>query len=94
MARRFQLTLSPAQHAELAALRDHAPQAYIRERAAAIVKVAAGATIQAVAHSALLRPRQPETVREWIERYLTGGADGLRVRKGRGRKPAFSHSVA
>lgn len=94
MARRFQLTLSPAQHAELAALRDHAPQAYIRERAAAIVKVAAGATIQAVAHSALLRPRQPETVREWIERYLTGGADGLRVRKGRGRKPAFSPSVA
>src|SRR4051812_2820955 len=90
MAHQFHLPLSPAQHAELLQLRDHAPQPYLRERAAALLKVAAGASIQAVARTGLLRPHQPETVREWIARYLATGAAGLRVRPGRGRKPAFS----
>lgn len=93
MANQFHLTLTAAQQAELIHLRDHAPSAYLRERAAAILKVGAGAAIQTVAARGLLRPRQPETVRAWITRYLSGGLGGLRVRSGRGRKPAFSPGV-
>jgi len=93
MASRLQIGLTPAQQAELVQLRDHAPQAYVRERAAAILKVAAGAAVQTVAASGLLRAREPETVRAWITRYLLEGASGLQVRAGRGRKPAFSPST-
>lgn len=92
MAPRLQLTLTPVQQTELVHLRDHAPRAYIRERAAAILKVAAGAAVQTVAATGLLRAREPETVRAWITRYLTEGVPGLQVRVGRGRKPAFSPS--
>ena len=92
MASRLQIGLTPAQQAELVQLRDHAPQAYVRERAAAILKVAAGAAVQTVAASGLLRAREPETVRAWITRDLLEGASGLQVRAGRGRKPAFSPS--
>jgi transposase len=87
------LALRPEQAAELTHLRDHAPTPYVRERAAAILKVAAGQSLRAVARSGLLRPRHRETVAAWVRRYLSEGGVGLRVRPGRGRKPAFSPSV-
>jgi hypothetical protein len=68
--------LSPAQMEELARLRDHDPTPYIRERAAAILKVGAGQSLRAVAHQGLLRPHRPETVATWVRRYLAeGGRD-------------------
>jgi transposase len=68
----------------------HAPKAYVRMKAAAILKVAAGQSMRQVALYGLLHPVAEETVREWIRRYLHEGLVGLLVKPGRGRKPAFS----
>jgi hypothetical protein len=86
--------LSPEQAAELTRLRDHHPKPYVREKAAAVLKVAGGRSAWWVAHEGLLRPHRPETVSTWVARYLRHGAEGLVVRPGRGRKPAFSPSGA
>lgn len=93
MAQR-RLTLTPAQQRELVQLRDHAPQPYLRERAAALLKVAAGQPPAAVARQGLLRRRKPDTVYAWLNRYQAAGLAGLVIRPGRGRKPAFSPSVS
>jgi transposase len=46
-----------------------------------------------VARTGLLRPRQPDTVYAWLDRYRAEGIAGLTIRPGRGRKPAFSPSL-
>lgn len=86
------LSLTPPQRAELARLRDTAPKPHVRERAAALLKVADGQSAAGVARAGLLRPRQAETVHRWLARYRAEGAAGLADRPGRGRKPAFSPS--
>ncbi len=83
------VTLREEQINELRDLRDHAEQPYVRERAAAILKVGQGASVYQVARAGLLKPRKAETVSAWIDRYLSQGAGGLRVHKGRGRKATF-----
>jgi hypothetical protein len=57
-------TLVPTggQRAELAHARDRHPEPYLRERAAALLKVAAGQGPRSVALGGLLRPRRPDTV--------------------------------
>ena len=87
------LALTTAQRRELVALRDTAPEPYLRERAAALLKVADGVPPARVARTGLLRPRRPDTVYAWLARYRAEGAAGLRIRPGRGRKPAFSPSA-
>lgn len=87
------LDLSPAERADLETLRDTAPLPYLRERAAALLKIADGAVAAEVARTGLLRPRQPDTVYAWLHRYRAAGLAGLTIRPGRGRKPAFSPSV-
>lgn len=84
------LSLSADQRAALVRLRDHSPLPYLRERAAALLKVAAGGVLKHVARFGLLRPRAEETVAAWLDRYQAEGVAGLGVRPGRGRKPAFS----
>ena len=79
--------LTADQIAELTRLRDQHPKSYVRERAAAILKVASGWSVRRVALHGLLRPRRPETVGDWIGRYLEVGRGGLEVAPGRGRKP-------
>ena len=91
MTRAFDLTT--AERAELTRLRDTVPQAYLRERAAALLKVADGISAARVARQGLLRPRKPDTVYAWMDRFIDAGAQGLRIRSGRGRKPAFSPSL-
>jgi Winged helix-turn helix len=88
------LDLSPEERAELTTLRDTAPLPYLRERAAALLKVADGERAAQVARTGLLRPRQPDTVYAWLHRYRAEGIAGLSIRPGRGRKPAFSPSPA
>jgi transposase len=83
------LVLTPTQRTELIHLRDTAPKAYLRERAAALLKMADGMPAAAVARTGLLRPRQPDTVYRWFHRYQQEGVAGLADRPGRGRKPAF-----
>ena len=87
------LDLSLVQRTELEGLRDTAPKPYLRERAAALLKIADGAFAAQVARQGLLRPRDPDTVYAWLDRYQREGLAGLHVRPGRGRKPAFSPPV-
>jgi hypothetical protein len=87
------IVLTPTQRRELVHLRDTAPKAYLRERAAAILKVADGRSAAAVARTGLLRPRKPDTVYLWLDRFQQEGLAGLSLRPGRGRKPAFSPSL-
>jgi Helix-turn-helix domain len=84
--------LEDAERITLTELRDHGPHAYLRERAAALLKVDDGIPAARVAREGLLRPRQPDTVYAWLNRYLVDGLAGLYIRPGRGRKPAFSPS--
>ena len=92
MALRREVILSEEQRIELEGVRDHAKEAYIRERAAAILKVADGLAIRVVALERLNKRRTESAVRGWIDRYEAEGIGGLRVRSGRGRPPAFSPS--
>jgi hypothetical protein len=93
MPRVYILILEEAERITLEEMRDHHPKAYLRERAAALLKVEAGASIQAVAERGLLRRREWETVGAWVKRYEQQGIGGLYLRKGRGRKPAFPPRV-
>jgi hypothetical protein len=72
------LVLTPDARADLRALRDHDPVPAMRERAAALLKIADGATVYAVARHGLLKPRDPDTVYAWLDWYLADGIPGLR----------------
>lgn len=85
------LVLSAEQRADLVRLRERAPQPYLRERAAALLKVADGVSVHAVARTGLHRPRQPDTVYRWLNAYLRGGVAAL-VQRPRGHR-GFSPSA-
>ena len=72
MARRS-LTLDAGQRRELERIRDHDARPYMRERAAALLKVAAGLSPHWVAHFGLLKERDPDTLYHWLDRYLEAG---------------------
>jgi transposase len=93
MKEKLKIELSPEQRQELVRVRDHDRRAYLRERAAAIIKIADGQSGYQVALRGLLKRREPDTIYDWVERYRTEGLHGLEIRSGRGRKPAFSPSV-
>ncbi|NOZ73215.1 MAG: helix-turn-helix domain-containing protein [Chloroflexi bacterium] len=90
MPRRLEITLTNKQRFELEGARDRHEKAYIRERAAAILKIAEGMAGSQVARQGLLKRRQPDTIYTWVRRWKDGGLDGLLIKPGRGRKPAFS----
>ena len=89
MTEKFVLTLNETQRKGLAEMRDHAPRAYVRESAAALLKIADGQSGRQVALHGLHKQRDPDTVYDWVRRYRAEGLRGLLVRPGRGRKPAF-----
>jgi transposase len=93
MPRVIVVQLTDAQQAALLDARDHHPKPYVREQAAAILRIAAGHSIRQVALRGILKPRRQETVKLWVERFMAEGITGLLVRSGRGRKPAFSPSA-
>jgi hypothetical protein len=76
----YQLPLTPEQEAELAHARDHARQPYLRERAAVLLKIAAGLSIRSAARAGGLKPHHRDTVCDWVARYQTEGLAGLLVR--------------
>lgn len=90
MPKRYRLDLTPEQRQELERVRDTDPRPYMRERAAAILKVADGQAARQVAQHGLLKRRDKNTVCEWVRRYQAEGLKGLQIKPGRGRKPAFS----
>ena len=93
MPKQLQLSLTDKQLAELIDLRDHADKPYLRERAAAMLKIADGGSARQVAAQGLLRKRWHYTFGVWLSRYEQDGIEGLKIKSGRGRKPAFSPSA-
>lgn len=93
MPKPLHIKLSDTDRVELEKLRDHGGKAYLRERAAAILKIANGMSANAVAHQGLLKRRKYQTVCNWAQRYREEGIAGLLIRPGRGRKAAFSPSL-
>ena len=83
------ICLMPEQEEQLEQIRDTHKDAYMRERAAAILKVSQGVSPRQVALTGLLKPRKPDTVRDWVKRLQSEGIAGLSVKPGRGRKPAY-----
>ena len=77
MVVRRTIPLSEEQRAVLEEHRDHDPRAYVRERCAAMLKVADGTSAHAVALFGLLRPRDPDTLYAWLDRYQEAGLAGL-----------------
>jgi len=73
MATRRTLDLREDQREELARHRDHDPRPWVRERCAALLKIAAGMAPYAVARRGLLKPRDPDTVYSWLDLYETHG---------------------
>jgi hypothetical protein len=84
------IELTSEQRRELEYVRDHHEKPYVRERAAALLKIADGMSGRQVALHGLLRERDPDSVYSWFHAYQAEGLAGWRIRSGRGRKPAFS----
>jgi hypothetical protein len=81
MARRRTLILTEAQRAELIDHRDHDKRPYVRERSAALLKIADGHSAHFVALQALLKPRDPDTVYGWLKAYEHRGFSGIVERR-------------
>ena len=94
MPAKLKLELSAEQVLELEEVRDHASKPYLRERAAAILKIANGSSGRETALQGLLKPHWQDTIYEWVRRYRAEGKAGLEIKAGRGRKPAFFPSVS
>ena len=77
MYQRRTLALTDAERAELLSHRDHHPKPSVRERCAALLKIADGHSPYAVANAGLLRPRDPDTVYAWLDYYQDQGLPGL-----------------
>ena len=84
------LKLTAAEKRELEVIRDSHEKTYMRERAAALLKISSGQSPHYVAQYGLLKSRDPDTVYDWLDRDQAGGVAGLPIKAGRGRKPAFS----
>ena len=68
-AYRRTLDLTESQAQELRHHRDHDPRPYVRERCAALLKIADGMSPHAVALHGLLKRRKPDTVYAWLDFY-------------------------
>ena len=80
------LKITAKQRSELEAMRDHQTTAYLRERAAALLKIAEGMSVHAVAQGGLLRRRKSDTVYGWLNTFQEKGLAGLYQRSRRGKK--------
>lgn len=90
MPKRRYFNPTEKEKAELETICDHHEKPYMREKASALLKIAAGQSPHAVALHGLLRPRDPDAIYGWLDRHEAEGVKGLLVKQGRGRKPAFS----
>jgi hypothetical protein len=79
------LQLEPYQQLTLEWMRDRHPVPYLREKAAALLKIAEGQKVEEVARSGLLKPRKADTVRGWLKDYQRHGLGALYQRPRRGR---------
>ena len=80
MSKPYQIEQSVAEREALVWRRDHDRNPQVRERCAAVLKVADGSTAHAVAQHGLLKRRDPDTVYGWLHDYLQGGLSRLSTR--------------
>jgi hypothetical protein len=81
------LTLTDAERQALIERRDHDPRPQARERCAALLKIADGASPHWVSQHGLLKQRSPDTVYTWLDIYEDAGLGGLLNRLHGGRRP-------
>lgn len=74
---RVRLILSTEERITLEEALRHHPHPDARERAVALLKIADGQSPHAVAKNGLLRPRDPDSVYQWLEYYEREGIAGL-----------------
>jgi transposase len=91
MPKQYAIELDDADRAKLEAWVKNPPKPHLRKRAWAILLVADAQPIYQVAQDYRVKVHRT-TVSEWVQRYLKNGLDGLKVKPGQGRKPAFSPS--
>jgi len=89
MVHKRTLTLTDEQRQRLSQYRDRDPRPQVRERCAALLKVADGQSPHQVAGQGLLKPRDPDTVYAWLAIYETEGLDGLLSRLHGGNRRSF-----
>lgn len=71
------LELSQSERLSLEQARDRHPKAYVRERAAALLAIASGQRAHALAKQGLLKPRDPDTIYAWLNKYEAKGLAAL-----------------
>jgi hypothetical protein len=84
------LDLTDAERRTLCDARKRHDKPYVRERAAALLKIDDGWSGNKVAQEGLLQPRVPDTIYAWYHDWQDHGIAALYIEEGRGRKPAFS----
>lgn len=89
MPKRYAVVLSKPEKQKLESWVKNPPSPYLRERARAILKVSEGETIQATTGKLRIRVHR-NAVSEWVKRFLSDRLEGLKIKKGRGRKAVFS----
>ncbi len=89
MTQRRKLELSTKAREELVELRDQTKYEYVRERCAAMLKIADGASAHQVAKTGLLRPRDPDTVYGWLDLLESAGLAGLKAHKQGGKRRGY-----
>ena len=77
MPQRRTVTLTDEQRQQLLHHRDHDPHPDLRERCAALLKIAEGQSPYRVARYGLLRPRDPDTLYQWLAYFEAEGVAGL-----------------
>ena len=65
------LELPPTERSDLERIRNRDPRPYMRERAAALLKIADGLSVPWVARHGLLKAHHPDTVYRWLNTYQT-----------------------
>jgi len=88
MPKRYVIKLNDDERAKIEGWVKNPPKPYLRQRARAILLVAEGEPLYKVAdHSRIRKDRK--TIQRWVQRYQSEGLNGLKVKPGQGRKPAF-----
>jgi hypothetical protein len=89
------LELSAEERKELEHARDRDKRAYMRECAAALLKIADGQSANHVAQHALNHRRDPDTLYRWLSKYKNGGLQALVHKPSghRGFSPSRGRSV-
>lgn len=86
------IILTNVERKALEKIRDTHPKPHMRERSAAILKIASGISAHAVAKYGLLKERKTDTIYDWLDRWEAEGLSGFAVKKGRGRKQQYPFS--